>query len=648
MEGKDNRLLSPTACFIFTAAAILVAEYLIMVLLDVFAIRSYVAIIDTATLSPIVTPVLYYSIVHPLQKRISMVDGLNRFLTSQLSNRKQEEGDLRNLTFALEQSISAIIITDIAGNIEFVNNKFTDITGYTFDEVRGKTPRILKSGKHPPEFYKHMWDTITVGDEFRADLCNKRKDGTFYWELLSISAIKDAAGNITHFMAVQIDDTERHHADERLKQMAHFDVLTGLPNRSLYEERLNQTLLLAKRNKFNFAVMFLDLDKFKNVNDTIGHQVGDMLLKEVSQRLLSHVRKSDTVGRMGGDEFQILLSEVSRPDDAAVVADKIIQSIREPFFLNGHECRIGVSIGISIYPDDGDTMVTLTKNADLAMYHVKEHGRNRYEFFNPAMDEALQEKTKMEAALRVALEQDEFELLYQPQIDIKSGKLVGCEALIRWNHPEMGVISPVKFIPLAEETMLVVPIGEWVLRQACNQNRLWQKQGFHMERISVNLSALQFKDDMFVEKISAILKETGLEPHCLDVEITESGLMRNVDLSIETMDKLRGIGVKISVDDFGTGYSSLLYLKRFPIDILKIDQDFIRNCTTDASDAVITSTIISMAHRLKIKVIAEGVDDEGQLELLRVFSCDEVQGYIFSKPVSAADFDKLLIDNHVF
>lgn len=647
-KNKTHYSLNPSIFFILTIVSTLLSEFIIMVLIDKFNIAHHTEIIDAALLSFTISPIIYYSIVRPLQKKTIMVERLNNSLSEQLSMRKQDEDDLRKLTIALEQSVSAIIITDISGNIEFVNHNFTEITGYTFSEVKGQTPRILKSGKHSPEFYKNLWDTITSGDEFRADMCNKKKDGSYYWELLSISPIKDSQGNITRFMAVQIDETERHQSDERLKQMAHFDTLTGLANRSLFKERVEQTLLHAKRNYFNFAVMFLDLDKFKNVNDSIGHQIGDMLLKEVAQRLLAPLRKSDTVARMGGDEFEILLSEIANPDDAAIVAEKIITALNEPFYLNEHECRIGVSIGISIFPKDGDTVGLLTKNADMAMYHVKEHGRNRYEFFNPSMDEAVQERRKLELALRGALQRNEFTINYQPQVNIKTGKLMGCEALIRWHHPEMGLISPDKFIPIAEETMMVVPIGEWVLRTVCNQNRLWQQKGFPPQRVSVNLSAYQFKDDMFVNKVIAILKETGLEPKDLDIEITESGLMKNVELSIQTMNKLHNIGVHISVDDFGTAYSSLLYLKRFPIDILKIDQNFIRNCTTDPSDAVITSTIISMAHRLNMIVIAEGVEDISQLELLRVFNCDEVQGFIFSKSIPAEDFEKLLVEKHIF
>ncbi|MBF0319486.1 MAG: EAL domain-containing protein [Nitrospirae bacterium] len=569
-------------------------------------------------------------------------------VAADITVRKRYEDELRKLSIAVEQSISSIVITDTMGNIEFVNHKFTECTGYTLSEVKGNNPRILKSGKHPPEFYKQMWDTITAGNEFRADVCNKKKDGTLYWEFLSIAPIKDPKGNITHFIAVKLDDTERKRAEERLKQLAHFDMLTDLPNRSLFEDRLKQTILQARRADFNFAVMFLDLDKFKYVNDTLGHHIGDLLLKEVAVRLSESVRKSDTVARMGGDEFQVILTKINKPADAAAIAEKIITAINEPFYLDAQRCTVGVSIGISIFPMDGDTLEVLSKNADMAMYQVKEHGKNGFRFYDTSMDKAIVERMTLERELDRALQRNEFTLHYQPQINIKTGKVVGCEALIRWLHPEMGIISPGKFIPLAEETRLIVPIGEWVIYTACKQNRQWQQNGFPPQRVSVNLSSLQFKDAQLAKKITAMLDETGMDPKYLDIEITESGLMQNVEQSINMMRELRELGVNISIDDFGTGYSSLIYLKRFPIDILKIDQNFIRNCTTDPSDAVITSTIISMSHSLNIRVIAEGVETIEQLELLRVFGCDEVQGYIFNRPIPAAEFDKLLEEEHIF
>jgi diguanylate cyclase (GGDEF)-like protein/PAS domain S-box-containing protein len=569
-------------------------------------------------------------------------------LATDITVRKHYEGELRKLSMAVEQSLSSIVITDVNGNIEFVNQKFTEGTGYTLSEVKGKNPRILKSGRHGPEFYKELWDTITAGKEFRADMCNRKKDGTLYWELLSITPIKDIKGVTTHYIAVKLDDTERKRAEERMKQLAHYDVLTGIPNRTLFEDRLKHTVQLAGRGGFSFAIVFLDLDGFKYVNDTLGHHVGDLLLKEVAARITACVRKSDTVARMGGDEFQVILSRITEPSDAANIVRKIISEVNEPFTIGEHKSSVGVSAGISIFPSDGENTQTLIKNADMAMYKVKEQGKNDFMFYNAEMDKAIVERMNLERALKTALERGEFLLHYQPQIDIKTGRIVGCEALIRWRHPEMGLVSPVRFIPLAEEVRLIIPIGLWVLSTACAQNMAWQNAGFPPQRISVNLSMRQFQHKTIMDDIKGVLEETGMNPRYLDLEITESGVMQSVEESIRTMKEIKELGVNLSIDDFGTGYSSLVYLKRFPIDILKIDQNFIKNCVSDAADAVITSTIISMSHNLDIMVIAEGVETVEQLELLRVFGCDEVQGYIFSRPVPAEDFTKLLEEERVF
>ncbi|MEO5356569.1 MAG: EAL domain-containing protein [Nitrospirae bacterium YQR-1] len=569
-------------------------------------------------------------------------------VANDITQRRRYEEDLRKLSTAVEQSISSIVITDIEGNIEFVNQKFTECTGYTLAEVKGKNPRILKSGKHDQAFYKNMWDTIKAGNEFRGDLCNMKKDGTLYWEYLSISPIKNPGGEITHFIAVKLDDTERKKMEEHLRQLAHHDVLTGLPNRTLFEDRINQSILQAKRNDYMFAVMFLDLDRFKLVNDTLGHNVGDLLLKEVSWRLEDCVRKSDTVARMGGDEFQILVSKIVKPSDLITIAQKIIKTINEPYVLGQHTCQVGVSIGISIFPNDGDTLEALSKCADVAMYQAKEHGKNDYRFYEPSMDKAITERVTLEKALITALESEQFLLHYQPQIDMATGRIGGCEALIRWQHPETGLVSPAKFIPIAEETRLIVPIGKWVIATACRQGRKWLDAGFSPIRISVNLSAQHFRQKELLKTITDVLDETRVSPEQLELEITESGLMSNVEESIKVMHQIRDMGINISVDDFGTGYSSLVYLKRFPLQTLKIDQSFIRNCPYDASDAVITSSIISMAHSLNIKVIAEGVENIQQLELLRTFECDEIQGFLFSKPVTAHEFTELLEDEHVY
>ncbi|MBF0567145.1 MAG: diguanylate cyclase, partial [Nitrospirae bacterium] len=453
-------------------------------------------------------------------------------VANDITQRKHYEDELRKLSKAVEQSISSIVITDVNGNIEFVNQKFTEATGYTLAEVKGKTPRILKSGKHSQEFYKRLWDTIKSGNEFRADMCNRRKDGSLFWEYLSIGPIKDPKGKITHFISVKIDDTERKRVEEHMKQLAHYDVLTGLPNRTLFEDRVKQSILQAKRHNFMFAILFLDLDRFKFVNDTLGHNIGDLMLKEVAGRLSDCIRKSDTVARMGGDEFQILISKIVQPSDVANVVTKIIKSINESFLLDGHQCHVGVSAGISIFPNDGETLEVLSKSADLAMYQAKEHGKNDYRFYDSSMDRAITERVNLERALNKALQMNQFLLYYQPQIDMNTGRISGCEALIRWQHPETGLILPARFIPIAEETRLIIPIGRWVIGAACLQSRRWLDGGFPPIRISVNISAQHFKQKELLKTIMNFLDETGISARHLELEITESGLVQNVEESI--------------------------------------------------------------------------------------------------------------------
>lgn len=562
-------------------------------------------------------------------------------VATDITERKRYEEELRKLHMAVEQSISSIVITDTQGNIEFVNRQFTHYTGYSLGDVKGQNIRILKSGKHDASFYNELWDTIRSGREFRSEICNRKKDGTLYWELLSISPILDGDNKITHYIAVQIDDTERKRAEEKLKQLAHFDSLTQIPNRVLFGELLRETLHQARLSGHHFALLFLDLDGFKYINDTLGHHVGDELLKVVASRLASCVRQSDVISRLGGDEFQVLLTRISQPDDAALVARKIIASINEPCVLGTHLCRVGVSIGISTYPEDGQTMDALTKNADMAMYRVKEFGKNDFMFYSREISAVLVERLSLEQALRQAVELGAFALHYQPKVEISTGKIVGCEALIRWTHPELGLVSPGRFIPLAEELNLITPIGMWALVAACAQNVVWQSVA-PLHRISVNLSPLQFHSPGLVDQIRTVLTETGLDASLLDLEITEGGIMRNVEEGIRLMKHLIGEGVSFSIDDFGTGHSSLLYLKRFPVGTLKIDQNFIRDCVHDPRDAVIISSIISMSRSLGLRVVAEGVETTEQLALLSALGCDEAQGFIFARPLPASEYDQLL------
>ena len=419
--------------------------------------------------------------------------------------------------------------------------------------------------------------------------------------------------------------------------MANHDALTQLPNRTLLQDRIQQTLAHNSRHNQLAAVIFIDLDKFKVINDTLGHDVGDGLLLEAAARLVAGVRSDDTVARQGGDEFIILLSEISHPEDAGLIAQKLLDSLLQPFTIKGKELHISASIGIAIFPDDGSDMESLLKNSDIAMYHAKESGRNNYQFFSAKMNEQAAEKQTLISDLRRAVEHNELFLVYQPVVDMINGDMAGMEVLLRWQHPALGLISPAKFIPLAEESGLILPIGEWVLRSACEQLLEWQKQGYEVPRLAINLSATQFRQKSLADNIAVILRETGVEPRYIGLEITETMLVHNFEEVVDTLLKLSNMGLEISIDDFGTGYSSLSYLKRFPINKIKIDKSFVDNLATDPDDAAIVKAIIAMAGALQMKVVTEGVETKAQLDFLRQHGCEQYQGYVFSNPLPAAE-----------
>jgi diguanylate cyclase (GGDEF)-like protein/PAS domain S-box-containing protein len=455
-------------------------------------------------------------------------------------------------------------------------------------------------------------------------------------------------------LAIVRDITERKQAEEQIVYLAYHDTLTGLPNRPSFKERLNQALVHAKRYEQLVATLYLDLDRFKHINETFGHDVGDLLLKAVADRIVNCVRKDDfiarpsmdelitTVARIGGDEFTILLAEITHVQDAAKVARRILEALSLPFMLEGHEVFITVSIGIALYPFDGEDVDTLLENADTAMYHAKDQGKNNYQFYTQSMNATAFERFALENSLHTALDRQQFLLYYQPQLDIQTGKIVGMEALIRWQHPDMGLIAPAAFIPLAEETNLIVPIGEWVLLTACAQNKAWQVAGFPPMRVTVNLSGNQFRQKNLAETIDKVLYNTGLDPQYLELELTESIIMQGEETTITMLNKLKAMGIRLSIDDFGTGYSSLSYLKRFPLDTIKVDRSFVRDITTDPDDAAITVAIIALGHSLNLKVIAEGVETEKQLAFLSKQKCDEMQGYLFSPPVPAEVITQML------
>ena len=468
-----------------------------------------------------------------------------------------------------------------------------------------------------------------------------RRDRTKKWVLMSLRAVRDIHGN-TLFEGTVEDISDRKVAEEQVQFLAYYDALTGLPNRALLRDRLSQALASARRRKDKVALLFLDLDRFKIVNDSLGHSVGDLLLNEVAARLKRFAREQDTVARLGGDEFLIVLTDVKDIPGAAIAAERLMDAMIAEFVVQGHRLMVSCSLGISIFPEHGADSETLIKNADAAMYRAKDYGRNNFQFFTGDMNSEVVERLTLENSLRLALDKKELFLVYQPQMDIATGRITGLEALLRWQNPELGLVPPDKFIRIAENSGLIVPIGEWVLRTACSQARKWQDEGLLAVPVAVNVSAVQFRQESFRKLIGRVLRETGLAPQYLELELTESLLLSNADVTLSVLRELKAMGLKLAIDDFGTGYSSFSYLKHFPVSKLKIDRSFVRDVAVNPDDAAITTAIISMAKGLNLKVIAEGVEDEAQMSFLRARQCDEIQGYYFSKPLAPEEAaDKL-------
>ncbi len=552
-----------------------------------------------------------------------------------VTDRVRAEADMRKLSGAIEQTADCVMITDRDGTIEYVNAAFERTTGYPGSEALGRKPNLLKSGVHGTPFYERLWSTVLEGETFSDVFVNRKKAGEVYYEEKTISPLRDSGGRVTHFISTGRDITERMQAQERLQHIAHHDALTGLPNRILFLDRLNQALIRAHWQKRVVGVMFLDLDRFKNINDTLGHDTGDALLKAMAARLQGCVREGDSVSRLGGDEFAVLLEDVAHAEDISTIAGKILGAFMLPFAIQGHELFITTSIGISMYPTDGTTPATLLKNADAAMYRAKDLGKNNYQFYSADMSAAAFERLTLESSLRRALEREEFVLHYQPQIDLATGKMIAVEALVRWQHPEFGLLAPTQFISIAEETGAIVQVGEWVARKAMVQVRRWREGGLPGLRIAVNVSSRQFNEPHFVEMIAHLIEETGLPPNALELEITESVIMKNAEKTVARLRALHEMGVRFAIDDFGTGYSSLSYLRRFAIHTLKVDKSFIRDITADSGDVEIVKTIIIMARGLKLAVIAEGVETREQLVFLKSHGCHAVQGYLIARPLPA-------------
>ncbi len=562
-------------------------------------------------------------------------------------NNLQRDEDLRLFRGIFESSGEGIMVTDAQEVIVAVNRAFTAITQFSPNDVLGQTPRALKSGRHDKIFFQELWTKLKHGGYWQGEIWNRRKDGSLMPTWSNISAVKNQKGQITHYFSTFSDISDHMAAEERIRQLAFYDSLTGLPNRATFYSLIKQTLILARRDNISGGVMFIDLDRFKNINDTLGHAAGDELVRRVSARLKTCLRSSDVVARLGGDEFVVGLFDVKAQEDAAIVAQKMLATFATPFLIEGHEISISASIGISVYPGDGIEVDDLIKFADIAMYRAKESGRNTYLFYSNDMNVRSIEKLQMESNLRRAIDRKELILHYQPQADIHTGEMTGAEVLIRWQHPERGMVSPGQFIPIAEETGLIVRIGRWVMNKAVAQNKAWQDQGLPIMKLAVNLAAQQFHPAL-TDEVAAILLEHDLSHEYLELEITESMVMHNPDQVVEMLKYMEKMGIKTSLDDFGTGYSSLSYLKRFPIYKLKVDQSFVRGLPADEDDAAITRAIIGMGKSLGLRVIAEGVETREQLEFLRAEGCDEIQGYLFSKPLPADEFEKLLDKNHRF
>ncbi|MEN6586390.1 MAG: EAL domain-containing protein, partial [Sulfuricella sp.] len=540
---------------------------------------------------------LYTSFLHELNRFRQAIFG--HYLPLPLMRHDHWSEEVTSLANKLfEYTTEGVMISDTSGSILNVNSAFSHITGYSLKDVVGRKTNILKSDRQNADFYRLMWQSLRDTGHWEGEIWNRRKNGEIYLEWLSISAVRNDDGNVTHYVAIFSDITTARENELHLQHLAYYDPLTNLPNRMLLQDRLNQAIVMAGRERRKLAILFIDLDRFGSVNEMVGHKAGDALLVEIAQRLRDCVRSSDTVARMCGDEFTVLLPDIPDTQAAGLVAEKIIDALALPYSTEKQPYKISPSIGIAIYPNSASTAEGLLKTADVAMYHAKSTGRNTYQYYRASVGEGATDLFAMESSLRAAIEKNELEVMYQPQVSLTTGTITGTEALVRWHHPERGLVMPSDFIPLAEETGLIVPLGEWVMRRACTQNVEWQKDGFAPMRIAVNLSARQLRIRTLAEKVAQILDETGLDPAWLELELTETMVMRGTNDVIGIMQQLKSLGVCFSIDDFGTGYSSLSYLKRFPINAIKIDRSFVQGVPHDFDDATISKAIIGLGHSL--------------------------------------------------
>jgi diguanylate cyclase (GGDEF)-like protein/PAS domain S-box-containing protein len=550
--------------------------------------------------------------------------------------------ELRLYANAFEYSGEAMVITNQNNHIINVNSAFSKLTGYHLNELTGKDPKILSSGKTPKETFEKMWLALKKDGFWQGELWDRKKNGAIYPKWISISALKDSRGVAQHYIASFTDITDRKNSEERIEHLAHHDILTGLYNRFSLGERLAQLLLSAKRDQKHLAVLFIDLDKFKNVNDTFGHMIGDKLLVNVALRIKRSVRESDIPVRNGGDEFVVVISDIKRTEYIGYIAEKIMKEISLPYLIDAHKITITPSMGISLFPEDGTTEAELLKNADVAMYHAKELGRNNFQLFSQDMLQKIQQRLSIEHELIEALQQEQLELYYQPQVSTDQQTITALEALVRWNHPQRGMIHPSTFITVAEEAGLIHQLGTWVLNEACRQLSVWKETGIDSIRVAVNLSTMQLQSEKLIELIQSTMQTHNIAGNELELEITESSAMQDPELAVSQLNALRELGVSLAIDDFGTGHSSLAYIKRLPIQVLKLDRTFVKDIGIDDNDTEICAATLALAHNLNLKVVAEGVETEQQRDFLVNHECDYLQGYLFSKPLSADKAQALL------
>ncbi|MEJ2590293.1 MAG: EAL domain-containing protein [Candidatus Thiodiazotropha sp.] len=561
-----------------------------------------------------------------------------------ISQRKESEAKLQQAVQIIEHTMEGVVITNGEGFITSVNPAFCEITGYSETETLNQRPEMLKSDRHTSEFFDELWATVKETGSWRGEIWNQRKNGAIYPAWMTVSCVRDEAGEVLHYVVVFSDITSIKQSQSQLEHLAHHDSLTNLPNRLLFEDRLQHAISQSKRQGRQLAVLFLDLDRFKNINDTLGHAMGDELLKEVARRLEGLLRDGDTAARLGGDEFTVLVESLDDPSQAAVVAAKIQENFKTPYKIAGRELHVTTSIGISIYPEDGLTVADLTKNADAAMYQAKEQGRNNYRYYTSELTRTAFERLLLETELRSALNKEQLLLYYQPQISLKNGEMTGAEAVLRWHHPRLGIIPPARFIPLAEETGLIHEIGHWVLKEACEQTRYLHRQGLFQGHMAINLSVRQIMQTDLILRFEQIIADSDCPPELLQLEVTEGIFMGQMQTSVPVLDVFKKLGVTIAIDDFGTGYSSLSYLKQLPIDKLKIDRSFIRDLPQDSDAIAITQAIIALGKNLGLHIIAEGVETLAQQTLLQKMGCEEGQGYLYSPPVPSNAFEEMLLE----